>query len=83
MAVGHTADRSNRGTFDVEGNIVLLVDQAGAYGGMTARTGAFMVSNDFNKRYYGKKVSVSDLLLNHKYDKPEADKLLLSLAGVY
>ncbi len=83
MAVGHTADRSNRGTFDVEGNVVLLVDQAGAYGGMTARTGAFMVSNDFNKRYYGKKVSVRELLLSHKYDKPQADKLLLSLAGVY
>ena len=83
LAVGHDADRSNRGTFDAEGNIILLVDQAGAYGGMTYRTGAFMVSNDFNKRYYGKKVSVRELLMTHKHDKPEADKLLLSLAGVY
>ncbi|NDV22477.1 lipid-binding SYLF domain-containing protein [Desulfovibrio sp. JC022] len=83
LAVGHTAERSSRGTFDAEGNILLLVDQAGAYGGMTYRTGAFMVSNDFNKRYYGKKVSVRELLMTHKHDKPEADKLLLSLAGIY
>ncbi len=83
LAVGHTADRSNRGTFDAEGNILLLVDQAGAYGGMTYRTGAFMVSNDFNKRYYGKEVRVRELLMTHKYDKPAADALLMSLAGVY
>ena len=83
LAVGHTADRSNRGTFDAEGNILLLVDQAGAYGGMTYRTGAFMVSNDFNKRYYGKQVSVRELLMSHKYDKPEADLLLMNLAGIY
>ncbi|WP_419778958.1 lipid-binding SYLF domain-containing protein [Maridesulfovibrio sp.] len=83
LAVGHTADRSNRGTFDIEGNILLLVDQAGAYGGMTYRTGAFMVSKDFNKRYYGKDVSVIELLMTHKYDKPEADQLLMNLAGIY
>lgn len=83
LAIGHGSERSTRGTFDAEGNITLLVDQAGAYGGMTYRTGAFMVSNDFNKRYYGKKVSVRELLMTHKHDKPEADRLLLSLAGVY
>lgn len=83
LAIGHTADRTNRGTFDAAGNIVMFVDQAGAYGGMSYRTGAFMVSNDFNKRYYGKKVSVRELLMTHKYDKPEADQLLLSLAGLY
>ncbi|WP_415716469.1 lipid-binding SYLF domain-containing protein [Maridesulfovibrio sp.] len=83
LAVGHAAERSNRGTFDAEGNILLLVDQAGAYGGMTYRAGAFMVSNDFNKRYYGKNVSIRELLMSHKYDKPEADLLLMNLAGIY
>ncbi|NDV25472.1 lipid-binding SYLF domain-containing protein [Desulfovibrio sp. JC010] len=83
LAVGHASDRSNRGTFDAEGNILMLVDQAGAYGGMTYRTGAFMVSKDFNKRYYGEKVGVRDLLMTHKYDKPEADVLLMTLAGAY
>ncbi len=83
LAVGHTADRSNRGIFDAEGNILMLVDQAGAYGGMTYRSGAFMVSKDFNKRYYGKNVSVRELLMTHNYDKPAADVLLMTLAGLY
>ncbi|HAS88333.1 MAG TPA: hypothetical protein DCS48_03380 [Desulfovibrio sp.] len=83
LAIGHTADRSNRGTFDAEGNMVMFVDQAGVYGGMSYRTGAFMVSNDFNTRYYGKKVSVRELLMTHKYDNPEAGQLPLSLAGLY
>lgn len=82
IAIGHLSDSSHRGAFDVQGNLFALVFQAGMYGGMTYGTGAFMVSPDYNKRYYGHKVSVRELLMTHKYDKPEADKLLHSLAGV-
>ncbi len=82
LAIGHLSDSSHRGVFDAEGNIYALVFQAGMFGGMTYRTGAFMVSPDYNKRYYGHKVSVRELLMTHKYDKPEADILLHSLAGV-
>ncbi len=82
LALGRASDSSHRGKFDVEGNAFALVFQAGMFGGMTYRTGAFMVSPDFNKRYYGKEVSVKELLMSHKYDKPEADILLLSLIGI-
>ncbi|WP_432737513.1 lipid-binding SYLF domain-containing protein [Maridesulfovibrio sp. FT414] len=82
LAIGHLNDNSHRGSFDAEGNVFAHVYQAGMFGGMAYRTGAFMVSPDFNKRYYGENVSVKELLTTHKFDKPEADVLLLSLIGL-
>lgn len=81
LAIGRVSDSSHRGLFDVQGNVFALVYQAGMFGGMAYHTGAFMVSPDYNKRYYGMKVSVEELLMTHKYDKAEADVLLHSLAG--
>lgn len=82
VAIGRIGDHSSRGVFDAQGNIYSLVYQAGMFGGMAYRVGALMVSSDFNKRYYGKKVKVKDLLLTHKHDKPAADRLLLTLLGL-
>lgn len=82
IAIGYINDSSHRGSFDDEGNAFALVYQGGMFGGMAYRTGAFMVSPDFNKRYYGKSVSATDLLMTHKHDKPEADILLLNLLGL-
>ncbi len=81
IAIGHLNDSSHRGSFDVQGNVFALVYQAGMFGGMAYHTGAFMVSPDYNKRYYGKKISPRELLMSHKFDKPEADRLLYNLAG--
>ncbi|WP_245549589.1 lipid-binding SYLF domain-containing protein [Maridesulfovibrio hydrothermalis] len=82
LAIGRVSGNSHRGVFDVEGNVIPLIYQAGMFGGMTYRSGAFMVSSDYNKKYYGEDVSVKELLMTHKFDKPEADVLLHSLAGL-
>ncbi|WP_320170566.1 lipid-binding SYLF domain-containing protein [Maridesulfovibrio sp.] len=82
LAIGHLNDSSHRGSFDVQGNLFTLVYQAGMFSGMAYRTGALMVSNDYNKKYYGQAVDVRDILKTHKYDKPEADVLLMSLLGI-
>jgi SH3 domain-containing YSC84-like protein 1 len=82
LAIGDLSGQSHRGSFDVQGNIFPLVYQAGAFAGVSYRTGALMVGNERNKGYYGKALSVKELLMTHEYDKPEADILLNALIGL-
>ncbi|WP_304087971.1 YSC84-related protein [Maridesulfovibrio ferrireducens] len=59
-----------------------LVYQAGAFFGFSYRTGSLMVGKESNKAYYGKPISVKELLMTHEHDKPEADVLFNVLMGI-
>lgn len=82
FVLGEVQDQSFRDTMGIQGSILTLIYRKGALAAMTCGGGVFSPRHVLNQQYYGKDVTVRELLSTHKYDKPEADILLNALLGI-
>jgi lipid-binding SYLF domain-containing protein len=72
--VGEGAERS------ITTDVVAFSRSKGIYGGVNLDGTAVTVHDEWNKRYYGKTVTPTDILVRHSVVNPKADKLLDEIA---
>lgn len=76
ITIGAAGEAATSGNF--QGDIVIWAKAKGAYGGLTLNGSVIDPQSDTNREFYGRKVSVQDILAN-KVSNPEADALRAKL----
>ncbi len=71
-----------RTTTNVGPDIYAFARSKGAFGGLTIKGGGIIPSNDANASYYGRPVSVRDIVYERRMSNPGADRLRQSLTGI-
>ena len=65
---------------DITTDFITFSRSKGIYGGLNLEGSVVAVANDWNRAYYGRDVSVNDIVLNGKAHNAQADRLAQELA---
>lgn len=82
LVLGDVSDSKFRDTLSASGNVLTLVNSNGFLGSMAYSGGVFTPRHKLNRQYFGRDITVNEILSEHKYDLPKADILFNELLGI-
>lgn len=82
IAVGPVGAGAEAATANLSADLVSYTRNKGLYAGVSIEGAVVGARNDWNRSYYGKTVTPTDILVEHKVSNPQAAELIAAVARV-
>jgi len=82
IAVGPVGAGAEAATANLSADLVSYTRNKGLYAGVSIEGAVVGARNDWNRSYYGKTVTPTDILVEHKVSNPQAAELIAAVARI-
>jgi len=82
IAVGPVGAGTEAATANLSADLISYTRNKGLYAGVSIEGAVVGARNDWNRSYYGKTVTPTDILVEHKVSNPQAAELIAAVARI-